>query len=128
MVKHSRAKSMTSTENVSNASLFIAAGTEAIATLHPTAAYLLATSPATMAQATNEVRSAFGDEGSIDIQSVSHLKYLSAVIDEALRLFRPVPEGLPRVVPPEGESVCGYLGFWRNKSHPTFCNPPLTRA
>ena len=106
MVKHNVGKSMTSTEIVSNASLLIAAGTETVATLLPAAAYLLATNPETMVRATSEVRNAFEDEISINIQSVGNLKYLSAVIDEALRLFPPVPEGLPRVTPPEGQYIC----------------------
>ena len=99
---------MTSTEIVSNASLLIAAGTETVATLLPAVAYLLATNPRAMTRVTSEIRKAFDDESSIDIQSVSSLKYLSAVIDEALRLFPPVPEGLPRVTPPEGVNICGY--------------------
>ena len=106
MVKHNSGKSMTSTEIVSNASLLIAAGTETVATLLPAAAYLLATNPATMVRATSEVRNAFQDGTPIDIRSVSSLKYLSAVITEALRLFPPVPEGLPRVTPAEGQSIC----------------------
>ena len=106
MVKHNSGKTMTSTEIVSNASLLIAAGTETVATLLPAAAYLLTTNPATMVRATSEVRDAFQDSSSIDIQSVSSLKYLSAVINEALRLFPPVPEGLPRVTPLEGQSIC----------------------
>lgn len=106
IVKHNTGKSMTNTEIVSNASLLIAAGTETVATLLPAAAFLLATNPATMLRATSEVRSAFQDGIPIDIQSVSSLKYLSAVIQEALRLFPPVPEGLPRVVPPGGQSIC----------------------
>lgn len=106
IVKHNTGKSMTNTEIVSNASVLIAAGTETVATLLPAAAFLLATNPATMLRATSEVRSAFQDGISIDIQSVNSLKYLSAVIQEALRLFPPVPEGLPRVVPPGGQSIC----------------------
>ena len=109
MVKHNSEKSMTSTEIVSNASLLIAAGTETVATLLPAVAYLLATNPEKMVRATGEVRNAFDDGTSIDFQSVSNLKYLCAVIDEALRLFPPVPEGLPRVTPPGGQVICD---FW----------------
>ena len=108
MVKHNSDKSMTRTEIVSNASLLIAAGTETVATVLPALAYLLATNPGTMVRATGEVRNAFDDETLIDFQSVSNLKYLSAVIDEALRLFPPVPEGLPRVTPPGGQLICDY--------------------
>ena len=108
MVNYNSEKTMSSTEIVSNASLLIAAGTETVATLLPAIAYLLATNPKTMERLVNEVRSAFEDAVSIDIQGVTKLKYLSAVIDEALRLFPPVPEGLPRVTPPEGQNICNH--------------------
>ena len=127
MVKHNCEKSMTSSEIVSNASLLIAAGTETVATLLPAAAYLLATNPATTARATSEVRNAFQDGSPIDIQSVSNLKYLSAVIQEALRLFPPVPEGLPRVTPLEGQKICDLWipgGVSRNS---VYANPQVDR-
>ena len=108
MVKNNSENTMSSTEIVSNASLLIAAGTETVATLLPAIAYLLATNPETMKRLVNEVRSAFENGASINIQGVSKLKYLSAVIDEALRLFPPVPEGLPRVTPPEGQNICNH--------------------
>ena len=108
MVKHNSDKSMTSTQIVSNASLLIAAGTETVATLLPAVTYLLAKNPKTMVRAKGEVRNAFDDGTSIDFQSVSNLKYLCAVIDEALRLFPPVPEGLPRVTPPGGQVICNH--------------------
>ncbi len=33
--------------------------------------------------------------------------YLNAVIEEGLRIAPPFPAGLPRVVPPGGDTVCG---------------------
>ena len=120
MVKHNSDKSMTSTEIVSNASLLIAAGTETVATLLPAVTYLLAKNPKTMVRAMGEVRKAFDDGTSIDFKSVSNLKYLCAVIDEALRLFPPVPEGLPRVTPPGGQVICDHWvpgGVSLNSSH-----------
>jgi len=38
---------------------------------------------------------------------VGKLPYLSAVIEEGLRMAPPVPSGLPRVVPADGGMVCG---------------------
>ena len=107
MVKHNSEKDMTSAEAVFNASLLIAAGTETVATLLPAVTYLPARNPRTMARATSEIRKTFDDEIPINIHSISNLKYLSAVIDEALRLFSPVPEGPPRVTSPKGDFICG---------------------
>ena len=128
MVKHNSENGMTSTELVSNASLLIAAGTETVATLLPAVTYLLATHVETMAKATDEVRETFKDGSSIDIQGVSELKFLSAVIDEALRLFPPVPEGLPRVAPSEGQFICGHWIPGGVSINPDLVNAPLTTA
>lgn len=54
---------------------------------------------------TAEVRGAFKSEDEIDFMSVSNLPYLLACLDEALRMYPPVPTGLPRVVPPAGASI-----------------------
>ena len=99
---------MTGTEIISNASLLIAAGTETVATLLPAATYLLATNPQVLERATTEIRNTFQKEETITMQNVNELEYLPAVINEALRLFPPVPEGLPRVTPPEGAHICGH--------------------
>lgn len=39
---------------------------------------------------------------------LDELVYLDAVIKEGLRLFPPIPMSLPRYVPREGRTVCGY--------------------
>ncbi|EXJ59298.1 uncharacterized protein A1O5_12179 [Cladophialophora psammophila CBS 110553] len=43
----------------------------------------------------------------MDNNSLGNLPYLGAVINEALRLMPPVPQGLQRVVPPEGMQLAG---------------------
>lgn len=40
-----------------------------------------------------------------DHQSLSKLKFLQACIDESLRLYPPVPSGLQRMSPPEGQQI-----------------------
>jgi cytochrome P450 len=54
-----------------------------------------------------EIRNAFGDYSEINGTSAAGLRYLNAVCLEALRIFVPLPLGLPRVVPRGGEFVDG---------------------
>jgi cytochrome P450 len=56
---------------------------------------------------TREVRGAFVSESDINIASTGTLQYLNAVINEALRLDPPTTIGVPRVVPRDGDTICG---------------------
>lgn len=96
------------TEIMANASLFILAGTETVATLLSAVTYLLTQNPAALSKVTKEIREKFRDESLLTIQSLTRTTYLTACIEEALRLVPPVPEGLPRVTPQEGEWICGH--------------------
>ncbi len=60
-----------------------------------------------MKKLTTEIRGAFRSEVEIDFASVSTLTYLLACLDEALRMYPPVPIGLPRVVPKGGATIAG---------------------
>ena len=102
-----RKEKMTDQEIVSNATLFVAAGTETVTTVLSALTYLITRDSRVMAKLVAEIRGRFADEESITIQSVSQLEYLTACIREALRKFPPIPEGLPRIVPPEGEWISG---------------------
>lgn len=98
---------MTDQEVISNATLFVAAGTETVTTLLSALTYLLTRHGRIMKKLSEEIRNSFLNESLITVQSVSQLQYLTACIQEALRLFPPIPEGLPRVVPSGGEDICG---------------------
>ncbi|KAF2744068.1 isotrichodermin C-15 hydroxylase [Sporormia fimetaria CBS 119925] len=56
----------------------------------------------------DEIRGRFATEDDIGIDAIKHLPYLNAVINEGLRMCNPVPFGLPRVVPPGGDTYCGH--------------------
>lgn len=98
---------MTDQEIISNATLFVAAGTETVTTVLSALTYLITMDSRVMKKLAKEIRESFPDKESITIQSVSQLEYLTACIREALRKFPPIPEGLPRVVPPGGDWISG---------------------
>ena len=65
----------------------------------------LATHQNTLTTLRAELDEYFAEGESVDSTSLTKLSYLSAAIDEALRLHPPVPSGLQRVTPPEGLMV-----------------------
>ncbi|KAJ6171580.1 hypothetical protein N7470_000647 [Penicillium chermesinum] len=91
----------------SNSNILIMAGSETTATLLAGVTYLLLSNPAALKRLTGEVRSTFDNESDITMTSVNQLTYMLACLNEALRVYPPVPTGLPRVVPQEGRPVLG---------------------
>jgi cytochrome P450 len=67
----------------------------------------LLSSPEAMRRATEEVRGAFAQEEDIDVAGASKLEYLTAVVNEGLRLGPPSAVTVPRIVPAPGEEICG---------------------
>ena len=92
----------------SNSGILIIAGSETTATLLSGATYLLLMNPEALRKATNEVRNAFKNDDEITFTSVNNLSYLMACLTEALRMYPPVPLGLPRVTPAGGARVAGH--------------------
>ena len=68
--------------------------------------YYLIHSPRALDRLTKEVRSSFSSSKDINGDSTQSLAYLNAVISEGLRIFPPVPAGLPRVS--SGDTISGY--------------------
>lgn len=91
----------------SNAPVFVVAGSETTATLLSGATYLLLTNPRVYSLLTQEIRAAFGNETEISIARAGELRYLSAVIDESLRLYPPAPTSHPRLLPRQGATIAG---------------------
>ncbi|KAI4753317.1 cytochrome P450 [Aureobasidium sp. EXF-3400] len=83
---------MSLSEMHSNSAMFMIAGTETTATL---------------LRLTRELRSAFSRDSDITIEALQQLPYLSACVEEGMRLYPPVPTGLPRQVPQGGARICG---------------------
>ena len=100
-------KKITKEEIMHNMRLVVLAGSETTATTLSGAAFLLATHPDVQRKLAQEVRTSFGSEEEIDLFSVQKLKYMLAVLNEAMRVFPPVPSSLPRKCQKGGDTICG---------------------
>lgn len=65
---------------------FVLGGSDTVAITLATATHYLLTNPVVLDKLKLEVRSAFTSEADITIAQVTNLKYLLAVIDEAMRI------------------------------------------
>uniref|UniRef100_A0A0D2Y3M3 Isotrichodermin C-15 hydroxylase n=1 Tax=Fusarium oxysporum (strain Fo5176) TaxID=660025 RepID=A0A0D2Y3M3_FUSOF len=77
----------------------IVAGSETTATCLTGIVFCLLSNLSCLEALSNEVRSRFQSDTEITGDATADLKYLSAVIEEGLRIFPPAPFGLPRVSP-----------------------------
>ncbi|ETS80705.1 hypothetical protein PFICI_08234 [Pestalotiopsis fici W106-1] len=92
---------------VMNASVLIVAGSETTATVLSGVTYLLLRHPEKLARLTREVRSAFVSDDDITMAKASQLDYMLACLEETMRLYPPVPIGMPRIVPKGGRIIGG---------------------
>ena len=96
-------------EVIVNGALFIIAGTETTAGFL-TGLFNHLTRPENkhiLEKLTAEIRAAFKSEGDISFEELVKLPYMTAVIEEGLRIFPSAPIGFVRTVPKGGDTVCG---------------------
>ncbi|KAF2474242.1 cytochrome P450 [Lindgomyces ingoldianus] len=94
-------------EMYANTTVFMIAGTETTATLLSGLTYYLLKHPEVLKKLAAEIRGAFQSDEDITIEGLQRLKYLHACLEEGLRMYPPVPIGLPHLVPPQGVQICG---------------------
>ena len=99
---------LTQAEMEANASLFIIAGSDSIATSLTGLAWYLLQEPELMQKVRDEVDGAFHEDGEITIQGVDGLPYLCAVVQELFRIYPVALAGQAHIVPPEGATIAGY--------------------
>ncbi|KAH8422877.1 cytochrome P450 [Aspergillus melleus] len=99
MLRHRGGKDGLSDEElVANANILIIAGSETTATLLSGVTYWLLRSPDALAKVMTEVRSAMKTEADIiSTSAATNLPYMLACIEEAFRMYPPVPTGLQRM-------------------------------
>jgi cytochrome P450 len=91
----------------SNAATFMLAGTETTATLLSGLTYHLLKRPDALERIVKEVRDSFPEKEDMTMASLARLEWLNACLEEGLRIYPPVPVGLPRVTPAQGAVVSG---------------------
>ena len=94
-------------ELMSNASLFVIAGSESIATNLSGTTYYLLKNPDAMKRIKHEIDSKFTSEAQITSESVSSLTYLCACLSETHRIYPTALTGQAMKVPPSGDTICG---------------------
>ncbi|KAF7533672.1 hypothetical protein G7054_g6888 [Neopestalotiopsis clavispora] len=94
-------------EIILNSALFIVAGSETTASLLSGLLMWLLRTPHAYHRLTTEIRSNFSEAKSMSFLALQELTYMNACIDEALRIFPPIPTGLTRTVPEGGDTVAG---------------------
>jgi cytochrome P450 len=88
------------------AQTLVMAGSETTATSFCGLTYYLCRTPEVYQKLKDEVRGRFKTMDEITIQTAT-FPYLTAVINEVLRIYPPVPIALPRVTPKGGAMVAG---------------------
>ncbi|CAI7661785.1 unnamed protein product [Penicillium palitans] len=94
-------------EMYANSQVFMVAGTETTATALSGLLYHLLMTPEKMSVLVEEIRGVFEKDSDIEMRALERMPYLNACIEEGLRIYPPVPAGLPRITPDEGLLVCG---------------------
>ncbi|KAI0390649.1 cytochrome P450 [Xylariaceae sp. FL0594] len=84
---------------------FITAGSETTATALSCIIYYMLKTPAVEKKLKDEIRTAFDRYEDITAQNCARLPYLHAVCLEGMRIYAPLPLGLPRIVPEGGDTV-----------------------
>ncbi len=99
---------LTKEELLPNASTIIIAGSETTATLLSGSTYYLLKNPKVLQKVVEEIRQAFKSDEDIDLASCARLNYMLAVLNESLRIYPPVPIGIPRIIMnKDGEMIDG---------------------
>ncbi|KAF2014226.1 cytochrome P450 [Aaosphaeria arxii CBS 175.79] len=100
-------RGLTKGEMYANTTVFMIAGTETTATLLSGVTWYLLKHQDSLKKLVDEIRGAFKSDDDITIEGLQRLKYLRACLEEGLRMYPPVPIGLPCLVPAQGSEVCG---------------------
>jgi cytochrome P450 len=91
-----------------NSFLFLTAATETTSSLMSALTYLLCENPDKMRKIVDEIRRSFNSIDEMNTITLPPLEYLQMCIEEGLRVYPPVPGGLPRRTTEAGGSLDGH--------------------
>lgn len=96
---------MSKRQMTADAGAFMMAGTETTATLLSGLTYLLLKHPHYMERLQDEVRALSKED--LKLETLAHLPFMAACIQEGLRVYPPGPIAFFRIVPKGGNMICG---------------------
>ena len=108
ILRHNDERGMNEAELFSNASLLILAGSETTATALSGTTYHLLKTPNELKRLTQELRTRFRSSADMTTSSLASCELLNAVLREGIRMYPPVPVGLPRKVLVDDAVVVGH--------------------
>jgi len=108
ILRYNDERGMTREEIIKTSGTIIIAGSETSATLLSGITFHLLKNPSIMEKITSEIRTAFPDPAEMNFVKVAKLQYLNACIQEAFRMYPPVPGIIPRKTLPGGAVINGY--------------------
>jgi cytochrome P450 len=108
ITRYNDEKGMTRAEIDSTFNVLVIAGSETTSTCLTATVHSLLRNPDKYEKLKKEIRETFHSDSQITTETTEKLPYLTAVIEESLRLCPPAPTMLPRCVPKDGAMVCGY--------------------
>ncbi|KAF7942248.1 hypothetical protein EAE99_000298 [Botrytis elliptica] len=109
ILRHNDEKGMTRAEIMKTTGTLIIAGSETTATLLSGAIFHLLKNPSCMATLVQEIRSSFEESADMTFVKLANLRYLNACLQEAFRIYPPVPGVLPRRTQPGGVVINGHF-------------------
>lgn len=95
-------RALTPSEITANVALLLDVGSETTASLLAGCLFHLGKNPSMLKKLTLMIRQEFATSQEINSKALAKLAYLTAVLNEALRIYPPVAGATPRVTPPEG--------------------------
>jgi cytochrome P450 len=95
-------RALTPSEITANVALLLDVGSETTASLLAGCLFHLAKNPHMLGNLTSMIRKEFSTRQDINSKMLARMSYLTAVFNEALRIYPPVAGATPRVTPPEG--------------------------